>query len=157
MSTQGGLDALLAYRPELDRHLRALGRYFRAKSPLPADLRELAIMATARAWGSRYVWEKHWARASGLLSAELLAALDAQAGGAVGTERESIVVELCAQLCEHGGASDDLWSRAVGVLGLESAVDLLAVLGVYRCVVALAGTPAMQADGAVERRPRLPC
>lgn len=141
-----GPHALLRHSPVLEGQFHALSRYFREESILSPDLRELAIVATARTWGSDYVWQKHRARAEALLPEGLLTALTEGHRADAVADRHAIVLDMCEELREHGGVSDRLWLRAAASLGLSPAVDLLAVIGLYRCVVALAGTPGPALD-----------
>lgn len=54
--------------PELADRLQKVGEYIRFNSSLPTRLNELAILITARSWGSQFEW---WAHAKFALDAGL--------------------------------------------------------------------------------------
>jgi 4-carboxymuconolactone decarboxylase len=133
---------MLSRSPGLAACFDELSNYFKEASPLPAELRELAIVATARLWHNNYVWQRHIEKArSSPLSSGLL---DAVAQGQVpsaATDSENMVLAACRALRVNEALEHALWRDLCRALGERSAVDLIAVILVYRCVVALAGTP----------------
>src|SRR5947209_3823671 len=46
--------------PELLTRVRSMGDYLRFHSPLRPNLRELAILITARKWSQGYEWAAHY-------------------------------------------------------------------------------------------------
>jgi 4-carboxymuconolactone decarboxylase len=65
---RGGPFASLMHHPELAAHVGDLGEYLRFGGTLPGDVREMAILITARAVGQPYEWVAHarLARTEGL-------------------------------------------------------------------------------------------
>ncbi|MEI9965573.1 MAG: carboxymuconolactone decarboxylase family protein [Caulobacteraceae bacterium] len=51
--------AALLRSPELTGVVQRLGEYLRFRSPLPDNVKELAILVVARLWGQRYEWAYH--------------------------------------------------------------------------------------------------
>ena len=51
---------VLLHAPRPARHVAHLGHVVRFASGLDGDVRELAILATGRAHGCRYVWTRIW-------------------------------------------------------------------------------------------------
>jgi 4-carboxymuconolactone decarboxylase len=118
--------------PECMRRLQRLGEYLRYDSAIPAPLREIAILLTARRWRQTYEWWTHepLARKAGVSST----IIETIAAGAMpqGLEpSEALVFELCAALHADGRVSDGLYARAVEILGEAGVIDLVTAVGYY--------------------------
>ncbi len=131
---QGPL-ALWLQRPDLADRAQALGRYCRYDSSLPARLSELAILVTARIWGSEFEWWAHepHAQAAGL-SRSVIEALRADAQPPFEQDDEDVVYQVARALHLEKRLPEPLYDRAVAVLGLDGLVDLVGVLGYYTLV-----------------------
>ncbi len=118
--------------PELADRVQRLGLYFRFETKLPKQLKEVAILVTARHWGAQYEWYAHRKFA---LEAGLSPALcDAIARG----ERpkpmsadEALVYDYATSLLKTKGVSDDLFARALRRFGEEGVIDLTVCIGYY--------------------------
>lgn len=127
--------AVWLYRPHLADKAQQLGRYCRYDSSLPPRLSELAILVTARLWQSEFEWQSHEppARKAGL-SDDVIGAL-ANDEEPVFTEiDESIVYRFSRALNLERKVSDQLYAEAEQVLGRETLVDLVGVLGYYSLI-----------------------
>jgi 4-carboxymuconolactone decarboxylase len=122
-------------RPDLAERAQALGQYCRYDSSLPARLSELAILLTARHWGSDYEWwahEKH-ARAAGLADAVIEAVRAARKPG-FERDDEEVVYEIVTTLYRERKLPDALYRRGLQARGEGGLVDLIGVLGYYALI-----------------------
>ena len=118
--------------PECMRRLQLFGAYLRYDSRIPARLREIAILLTARRWRQDYEWLTHepLARAAGVPPAMI----DAIRTGTVPPSLpgdEAVIFELCAVLFVDGRVPDALYARALDLLGEAGVIDLVSAVGYY--------------------------
>jgi len=122
-------------RPELADRAQALGQYCRFDTSLPARLSELAILTTARVWSSEFEWAAHKpiARDAGV-SAEVIEAIRTGQKPTFAFDDEAIVYEFSQRLHTERTIDDELYKRAVSVLGETGVVDLTGILGYYTLI-----------------------
>jgi 4-carboxymuconolactone decarboxylase len=121
--------------PELADRLQKVGEYVRFNTSLDKRVNEMAIIMTARAWGSQYEWHAHAPLA-------IKAGLDPAIVAAIGAGRkpdnmkddEAIVWEFTTQLRRDHGVDDAIYARALEKFGERGIVDLVAVNGYYDVV-----------------------
>lgn len=141
---------VLLRSPELMNRLQRVGEYLRYDKALDARLFELAVLVVARHWDQGFEWAHHHPLA-------LAAGLPADVVEAVGAGRRpettdaatAAVWDLLDQLLTTGGVDDDRYARALGALGEDGVVELVAAAGYYTTLALLmnvARTPAQ--DGA---------
>lgn len=122
--------------PGVGDPLQALGAALRFRGRLDPATRELAIVATAAACGSRYELDHHLplARAAGVPDSVLDAVVD-------GAEAESLsemgdvgtaVVQACRVLVATGGIERERMASLESGLGRAEAFELLVLAGYYR-------------------------
>jgi 4-carboxymuconolactone decarboxylase len=131
---RGPFNALLR-SPELADRVQRLGEYLRFHSSLPARLNELAILINARFWESKYEWWAHrrLALAGGLPEA-LIDDLARRRRPATMQADEALVYEFCMALHTKHAVDDELFARAVAMLGDAGVIDLIGVSGYYTLV-----------------------
>ncbi len=131
---RGPLAVWLA-RPELADRAQSFGRYCRYDTSLPSELSELAILVTARHWSAEFEWQAHKpiALAAGLPPAAVDAIRDRQRPEWA-NPAQAVVHDFASELLERHQVSDEVWDRAVKLLGRDSVVDLAGVLGYYGLV-----------------------
>jgi len=118
--------------PELLNRAQRLGEYLRYDSALPARLRELAILVTARHFRQAYEWHVH---APAALDAGLAA--ESIAGIAAGRRPqglqpdEATVFAFCTELHATHEVRDETYAAAAALLGEQGVVDLCGVCGYY--------------------------
>ena len=144
--------APLMHHPALAGLVGDLGEYLRFNATLPGDLRELAILITARAAAQPFEWVMHapMARQAGLPDAVIelihrrgdLAALPARYAGAA-----RLVQHVLARESIPKGLQDAVQSE----LGVTGLIELVVLAGFYQMIAAIlfafdaplpAGTPA---------------
>lgn len=121
--------------PELADRLQKVGEYIRFHSSLPPRLNELAILVTARSWGSQFEW---WAHAQFALQAGLPAAtVDAIAAGRDPenlAEDEAVIYAFCTELRRTRRVSDAVYRDMLQRFGEQGIVDCIAASGYYDLV-----------------------
>lgn len=131
----GGPSRVWLHSPELARRARALSEFIRFQSSLPAPLRELAILVSARYWSTEYAFHSHGRLAikAGLDEA-VIKAIAENRTPVFTDQAERIVHELCAELYRTHRIGDALFDTAVKVLGHKTVVELVATIGYYSMV-----------------------
>src|SRR3546814_757190 len=125
----------LAHCPGVAGPVQELGAYLRWNGTLPAKLRELAILVTARFWGAQYEWYAHHKHA-------LEAGLDPAIAEAIAAKRrpdfknrdEEIVYDYATELHTRHSVDDATYAAAKDLLGEESVVELTVLCGYYTII-----------------------
>lgn len=135
-SLNGPFNVLL-YNPVLGQHVQRLGNLLRFESALPGDLREIAILTTARHWRSNYEWFAHetFARREGV-DDEAIAAIKSGAGPRGNTDWAA-VHGLVSEFLETSRVDDKTFAEAVEKFGETATVELVTVTGYYCLISAL--------------------
>ncbi len=120
------------HRPDMAERIEALGRNLRFGGTLPDDLRELAILATARHLKAPYEWAAHepHARNAGVDDATIDALRHQRRPEAAGVEALA-VYDVCAELHTSHDLCDKTFGTAVTVLGHDGVIELIALIGYY--------------------------
>lgn len=121
--------------PRIGNLAQRLGEEVRFRTALPSRLRELAILLTARWWASQFEWYAHapLALAAGVDAAVIEAVRVGERPPAMPPD-EALVFEFSRELRDRRRVSDATFATAVGMLGEEGVVDLIAVMGYYDLV-----------------------
>ena len=125
--------------PEMANLAAPLTAYLRFKSTaIPPNLKQIAIMLTARFWGGQYVWYSHRQQA---LDAGLSAAfIDSMAAGerpANMTNDEAIVFDFCQELLATRQVSDAHFKAMADRFGERGIVELVGLMGQYHTLTML--------------------
>jgi 4-carboxymuconolactone decarboxylase len=134
----GGPFNVLLRSPAMGDKLQDFGASMRFLDSMPATLRELAIIVTARHWTSEYEWQAH-ARAAaqaGLDAAVIRAIAEGRKPAALKPD-EKIVYDFCTELLGTHEVGDATFAAAKGLLGERGVVDLIALMGYYQTVAML--------------------
>jgi 4-carboxymuconolactone decarboxylase len=112
--------------------INAMGAYFLREGTLPARLRELAIITTARIWSAQIEWYAHVpaARRNGI-SADVVEAIAARRPPRFEHSDEAVVHRLALEINETRSLSDSTYRDVVAELGPARSVELIALLGFY--------------------------
>jgi 4-carboxymuconolactone decarboxylase len=144
--------------PECTRRLQRLGAYLRYESAIPAPLREVAVLLTARRWRQDFEWRTHepLARAAGVSPATI----DAIRAGTTPeslSDGEAVVFEMCQALFADAAVPDLLYARGVALLGEAGVIDLVCAVGYYSTlamIMNVARTNPPEGSAPVEWSPR---
>jgi 4-carboxymuconolactone decarboxylase len=141
--------------PELTRRLQKVGEYLRYEPALPPKLREMAILLVARDWTQDFEWDVHapMAEREGLEPDVISAIANGRRPARLGDD-EAVVYDFFVELQRARAVSDPTYAAAVGALGEEGVVDLVALIGYYTTLAMLmnvARTPLPEGKAAVLR------
>ncbi len=130
----GPLRAAL-HSPELAERWQKLGEYLRYDMSVPAKLRELAILVTARRWNSQLEWLIHEeaARKAGLADA-IIAAIHRGQPPQFGDADEAAVYEFAREIQERGQVSEPVYRKVLDRWRALGVVELTALIGYYTMV-----------------------
>ena len=127
--------------PAIAAHVQRLGAYIRYESTLPGNLRELAILITARFWTAQYEWYAH--RPIAIEEGVDAAVIEAIAGRhrpQFSNAAEAAIHDFCLLMRETHEVPDETYQVALDVLGEEQLVDLVSLLGYYSLLAMLMAT-----------------
>ncbi|HWA81353.1 MAG TPA: carboxymuconolactone decarboxylase family protein [Acetobacteraceae bacterium] len=121
--------------PGLADPAQRLGAFLRFESELPAKLRELAILVTARATTAQVEWCIHRpiAETAGL-SPAIADAIAARAEPVFTDEDEALTYALARALCQSYGIGEALFGRGLARFGEKGMVELVGLVGYYTMV-----------------------
>jgi 4-carboxymuconolactone decarboxylase len=134
----GGPFNVLLRSPAMGDKLQDFGASMRFLDSMPATLRELAIIITARHWTSEYEWQAHArAAAQAGLDGAVIQAIAAGRKPAALKPDQKIVYDFCTELLTTHEMGDATFAAAKGLLGERGVVDLIALMGYYQTVAML--------------------
>jgi len=124
--------AVLLHSPEAFDRVQRLGAYLRYDGLLPADLRELAVLVTARAWSQDYEWAAHapLAEQAGV-DRSAIAQIERGAPPTALSRDQALVHEFCVQLHATTRVDDATFAAVRGLLGEAALIDLCVLCGYY--------------------------
>lgn len=131
---RGPFNALLR-SPELAGRAQKLGEFIRFGSSLPAPLKELAILVTARYWNAQFEWYAHaqFAEKAGL-GLNLISSIEKNLQPEGMTEEESAIYDFSRELHEKKEVSDAAFAAVEKRFGEKGVVELVGVCGYYTLV-----------------------
>ena len=123
--------------PELAKRTRALSEYLRFQSAPSKRLAELAILITGRHWKAEFEFYAHaqLARKAGL-EEPIIEALAAGKRPNFANRDDEIVYDLCTEMLATHRVSDATYKRALDAFGMQTLVELIAIMGYY-CMVSI--------------------
>ncbi|MBI4306272.1 MAG: carboxymuconolactone decarboxylase family protein [Chloroflexi bacterium] len=124
--------AVLMNSPEVAGRVAHVGTYLRFESKLPARIRELAIITTARHWNCDLEWAVHvkLAKESGV-SQEAISAVTDEAAADGLPNGESVVVRYARELLQARRVSGPLFEQARQTFRDQGVTELTALIGYY--------------------------
>jgi 4-carboxymuconolactone decarboxylase len=134
----GGPFNVTVRSPEVGDKLQDFGASMRFMTSMPAKLRELAIILTARHWTQEYEWLVHArAAAQAGLAADVIGAIAEGRRPASLDADERAVYDFCTELLTTHEVSDPVFGAAKALLGEKGVVDLTALMGYYTTIAML--------------------
>lgn len=119
--------------PSVGTAIQELGAALRFGSRINPRTRELVILETARAEKSSYEWNGHAKAAlSAGMEPEALDAIRTGAPSRLLSEEERVARDVAQELLRSHDLDDDLFERAVGVLGADVVFDIVSLVGYYQ-------------------------
>ncbi len=133
------------YSPRTTQHLRAINRYLRFEAGIPARIREIAILATAREMDSQFEWAAHEPEA--LKEGVPQAVIDVikYRKSTEGLDpTDAAVIALGRELWRDHKVSSATFAKLKAVFGPHKLVDLVLLMGNYAGTAALLTAVDMQ-------------
>lgn len=123
--------------PELARRARSLSEFLRFQSSPSKRHAEIAILITGRHWRAEFEFYAHaeLARKAGV-EEPIIQALAAGKRPAFTEPCDATVYDLSTELLATRRISDATYNRAEDALGMQTLVELVAIIGYY-CMVSL--------------------
>lgn len=133
--TPRGPFAVWMHAPELGELAQELGAHCRYNKALPPRLSEFAILCTARTWRAQYEWFAHapMAERAGVKSKTIS---DLQAGREPKSapKDERAIYAFVQELYKTRRVSDRTYKRVQSLLGDQTTVELVGILGYYALI-----------------------
>lgn len=141
--------------PEFAEIAGDFGIYLRTKTTLPRRLLELTVLTVARVWTAQYEWYAHekFVGAAGLDPA-LVEDLRHGRWPSFAEPEDKLVYDVIMEIQEKRRLSDTTYRRAVEMLGEQTVIDLITVIGYYTMLaVVLTGLEVDTPDGSTPLAP----
>ena len=137
--------------PEYLEKLEETGRYLRYDTLFEPRLSELAILITARFWGSQYEWYAHEPLArKGGLSPEIIQAVRENRRPAEMAADEEAIYDFCTALHNNHFVSEEVFRNALEQFGERRLVELIGLIGHYTTVSMTLNAFELQVPEGVE-------
>lgn len=145
---------VLLNSPEIGGRIGHLGAYVRFEGELADDDRELAILATARAFDCAFEWAAHVpiAREAGVREAAIDAVAEEADLGDL-ADRERLIVRYARQLLGEHAVPDGLFERVKGAFGESGITELTATIGYYSMIACVLNAFEVLPEGEVAELP----
>jgi len=140
----------LLHNPELAGHVQKLGEHLRWKGKLPARLKELAVLVTARRWACQHEWVMHSKLAlQGGLGEGMIEDIRNGREPKGMLDEEKAVYNFCKQ-AHAGRVNDETFAYIKGHFGLDGALELLALSGYYTLMAMVLNNAGLPLPGDVQ-------
>jgi 4-carboxymuconolactone decarboxylase len=125
----------LLHAPMLADRVQSLGAHLRFQCSLPEDLKELAIIVTARHWTAQFEWYFHrpLALAAGI-SDDIVAAIAEDRRPDDLSPVRAAVYDFCIELHEEARVSAPTFQRALDHLDRGRLIELIGLCGYYTLI-----------------------
>jgi len=143
------------YSPRTSPHLSALNRYLRFEAGFTPQIREIAILATAREMDSQFEWVAHEPEAlKEGVPQNVIDVIKYRRSTAGLGETEALVIELGRQLWRDHKVKPETFARLKAQYGPRKLIDLVLLMGTYANTAALLAAVDMQIPAG--KKPLLP-
>ena len=142
---------VLLNSPEIARRIAYAGEYIRYESVLPDDVRELAIITSARENWCQFEWAAHEpiARRVGVTEETIRDIRDGSAGGNL-KGAEAVVVNFTRELMRLNRVSETTFNAGLNEFGEQGLVELTATLGYYSMLACLLNAFDVRPDNGTQ-------
>lgn len=154
-NARGGPSSIRIYSPKVAEALRMENDYLRIESGMDSQIKELAILVTARELDSQYIWTSHepQARAAGVPQ-EVIDAVKHRRPLTGFGEKETVIIQLGREAVGQHKVTSETFARALKLLGRPGLVNVVSLIGNYAANAILLNTVDQGMDPGVT--PRLP-
>jgi len=134
-TAMGGPFNVMLRSPTMGDLAQELGAQIRFNSSLPAPLREMAILMSARHWTTHYEWNAHKAVAlTAGLDPAIVAAIAARERPRQLSAAEAALYDFCSELLTAKRVGDNTFAAAKAALGEQGVTEVIFALGYYGLV-----------------------
>ena len=132
---RGGPYASLMHHPALAEKVADLGEFLRFKGTLPGDIRELAILVTARSVDQAYEWVAHAriGQKEGLPD-DVIERVRTRGDLSALPPRYAAPVRLVQHVLAYESIPQALFEQVRGEVGVNGIAELVALAGHYRLI-----------------------
>jgi 4-carboxymuconolactone decarboxylase len=132
---RGGPFASLMHHPALAEKVGDLGEYLRFGGTLPGDLREMAILITARSVNQAYEWVAHARIArTEKLPDDVIERIRTRGDLSTLPPRYARPARVVQHVLAYESIPQDLQDQAKGELGMPGLMELVTLAGQYRLI-----------------------
>src|SRR5262245_28767458 len=133
------------YSPKTAAHVSALNRYLRFEAGFSPRVREIAILATARAMDSQFEWVAHEPEALKEGVPQSVIDIVKYRRGTEGLDAtDAIVIELVRELWRDHKVKSETFAKAKAIFGPQKLIELVMLSGNYAGTAALLAAVDMQ-------------
>lgn len=123
------------HNPDFADVADTFGLYVSSLAPITAREKEVTVLVNAQFWGAAFEWSMHvkHARKAGLTDSQIDAIHEGVDPGFL-DEKEQLTYELAYALHNARKVPDDLYTRAMSVLGHKGVSDRIGLIGLYTMI-----------------------
>jgi 4-carboxymuconolactone decarboxylase len=132
---KGGPSASLMHHPSLTEKVGDLGEYLRFGGTLPGDVREMAILITARSVNQAYEWVAHAKVArTEKLPDDVIERVRTRGDLSTLPPRYARPARVVQHVLAYESIPQDLQDQVKGDLGMPGLIELVTLAGQYRLI-----------------------
>ena len=132
---KGGPFASLMHHPALAEKVGDLGEYLRFGATLPGDVREMAILITARSVNQAYEWVAHARIAkTEKLPDDVIERIRARGDLSTVAPRYARPARVVQHVLAYESIPQELQDQVKGELGMPGLIELVTLAGQYRMI-----------------------
>ena len=133
------------YSPVTASHHSVISEYLRYKSGIPAQAREIAILATAREMDSQFEWVEHEPVAlKAGVSQEIVDIIKFRRSTAGLKPADGLIIELGRQMWTDHKVKPELFAQLKEIYGPQKLIDITLLMGYYAGTAGLLSAVDMQ-------------
>ncbi len=127
-----GPSGMRLHSSKLAEHADAINHYLRFESGFSGQVRELAILVTAREMDSQFEWAAHEPTAiKEGLTEKLINVVKHRKGVEELPEKEAVIIQFGREMFRNKKVTSETFAHALKIFGTKQLVDLVALMANY--------------------------